>query len=157
MASIRASKRKMESVDSISAALAQVVRLSLSRAAFKRQAASADTELSQPSYALLRVLIDDGPQPVGQLATTAHMDVGMTTRRVQALVDAGHVTRHADGNDGRVSIVQVTTAGQRAADALQEVRREHLARALADWSADDLRQLDVLLNRFVNDTKETPI
>ena len=36
-------------------------------------------------------------------------------------------------------------------------RREHLARALADWTADDLRQLDVLLNRFVNDTKETPI
>ena len=49
MASIRASKRKMESVDSISAALAQVVRLSLSRAAFKRQATSADTELSHPS------------------------------------------------------------------------------------------------------------
>ena len=81
----------------------------------------------------------------------------MTTRRVQALVDAGHVTRHADGNDGRVSIVQVTEAGRRAADALQDVRREHLARALADWTADDLRQLDVLLSRFVNDTKETPI
>ena len=60
-------------------------------------------------------------------------------------------------NDGRVSIVQVTDAGRRAADALQDVRREHLARALADWTADDLRQLDVLLNRFVNDTKETPI
>jgi DNA-binding MarR family transcriptional regulator len=147
----------MDSVDSISATLAEVVRLSVSRSAFKRQAKSADTELSQPSYALLRVLIDEGPQPMGQLAAMAHMDVGMTTRRVQALVDAGHVTRHADGSDGRVSIVQVTEAGQRAADALKDVRRDHLARALSDWSAADLHQLDVLLTRFVDATKQTPI
>ncbi|PEG56813.1 winged helix-turn-helix transcriptional regulator [Mycolicibacterium boenickei] len=147
----------MDSVDSISATLARIVRLNLSRSAFKRQATTADTELSQPSYALLRVLIDEGPQPTGQLAKKAHMDVGMTTRRVQALVKAGLVTRHADLDDGRISIVTVTPAGETTAAALQDLRREHLARALSGWSATDLQQLDRLLSRFLDDTKQTPI
>ncbi|ALI28356.1 Transcriptional regulator, MarR family [Mycolicibacterium fortuitum] len=150
-------KRKMDSVDSISATLARIVRLNLSRSAFKRQATTADAELSQPSYALLRVLIDEGPQPTGRLAKMAHMDVGMTTRRVQALVKAGLVTRQADLDDGRISIVTVTDAGRKAATALQDLRREHLARALSGWSAADLQELDRLLARFLDDTKQTPI
>ncbi|MUL85020.1 winged helix-turn-helix transcriptional regulator [Mycobacterium sp. CBMA247] len=147
----------MNSVDSISATLARIVRLNLSRSAFKRQASTADAEMSQPSYTLLRVLIDEGPQPTGQLAKMAHMDVGMTTRRVQALVKAGLISRHADLDDGRVSIVQATAAGEKAAAALQDLRREHLARALSGWSAADLQELDRLLARFLNDTKQTPI
>ncbi|OCB11472.1 MarR family transcriptional regulator [Mycolicibacterium porcinum] len=150
-------KRKMDTVDSISATLARIVRLNLSRSAFKRQATTADAELSQPSYALLRVLIDEGPQPTGRLAKMAHMDVGMTTRRVQSLVKAGLITRHADLDDGRISIVTVTDAGKKAAAALQDLRREHLARALSGWSAADLQELDRLLARFLDDTRQTPI
>jgi DNA-binding MarR family transcriptional regulator len=152
-----ASTRKLESVDSISATLARVVRLSVSRSAFARQASAADTELSQPSYILLRVLIDEGALPMGRLANMAHMDVGMATRRVQALVDAGLVTRRADPSDGRVSVIDTTGAGERTAGALHEVRRNHLARALSDWSEAELQQFDGLLTRFLNDTKRTPI
>jgi len=149
--------RKLDSVDSISATLAQIVRLSVSRSAFARQASAADTELSQPSYLLLRVLIDEGPISMGRLASMAHMDVGMATRRVQALADAGLVARSADPSDRRVSVIATTAAGQHAAGALHEVRRDHLARALSDWSAAELQQFDRLLTRFLADTKETPI
>ncbi len=149
--------RKLDSVDSISATLARIVRLSVSRSAFARQASAADTELSQPSYTLLRVLIDEGPLSMGRLARMAHMDVGMATRRVQALADAGLVTRRADPSDGRVSLIDTTAEGQRAAATLHAVRRDHLARALSSWSASDLRQFDRLLTRFLNDTTETPI
>jgi DNA-binding MarR family transcriptional regulator len=149
--------RKLESVDSISATIARIVRLSVSRSAFARQASAADTELSQPSYTLLRVLIDEGPLPMGRLASLAHMDVGMTTRRVQALVDARLVARQADPHDGRVSVVRTTADGERAAGALHDVRRDHLARALADWSPNELQQFDRLLTRFLDDTMETPI
>ena len=152
-----ASTRDLDSVDSISATLARIVRLSVSRSAFARQASAAETELSQPSYILLRVLIDEGPLPMGHLARIAHMDLGMTTRRVQALVDAGLVTRHTDPSDGRVSVVDTTVAGQRAAGALHEVRRDHLARALTDWSATELQQFDRLLTKFLDDTRRTPI
>ena len=146
-----------DSVDSISATLARIVRLSVSRSAFARQASAADTGLSQPSYILLRVLIDEGPLPMGRLASLAHMDVGMATRRVQALVDDGLVTRRTDPGDGRVSVVDTTMAGERAAAALHEVRRDHLARALSDWSAAELQQFDRLLTKFLADTKQTPI
>lgn len=151
------STRKLDSVDSISATLARIVRLSVSRSAFARQASAADTGLSQPSYILLRVLIDEGPQPIGRLAGMAHMDVGMATRRVQALVDAGLVTRQPDPSDGRVSVIDTTAEGERAAGALHRVRRDHLARALSGWSATELRQFDQLLTKFLEDTKTTPI
>ena len=146
-----------DSVDAISATLARIVRLSVSRAAFARQASAADTELSQPSYVLLRVLIDEGPLPMGRLASLAHMDVGMATRRVQSLVDDGLVTRRTDPSDGRVCVIDTTVAGEHAAAALHEVRRDHLARALSDWSATELRQFDRLLTKFLADTKQTPI
>jgi DNA-binding MarR family transcriptional regulator len=146
-----------DSVDSISATLARIVRLSVSRSAFARQASAAGTELSQPSYLLLRVLVDEGPLPMGRLARMAHMDVGMATRRVQALVDSGLVTRRTDPADGRVSVIAITARGARAAAALHEVRRDHLARALSDWSAAELHQFDRLLTKFLEDTKKTPI
>lgn len=152
-----ASARRLDSVDSISATLARIVRLSVSRSAFARQSSAADTELSQPSYILLRVLIDEGPLPMGRLASMAHMDSGMTTRRVRALADAGLVARRADLADGRVSVIGTTAAGKRAAAALHEVRRDHLARALSDWSTADLRQFDRLLTNFLGDTRKTPI
>ena len=147
----------MDSVDSISATLARIVRLSVSRSAFARQSSAADTELSQPSYILLRVLIDEGSLPTGRLARMAHMDVGMATRRVQALVDAGLVTRRPDPRDGRVSVIDTTVEGERAAGALHEVRRDHLARALSDWSVAELQQFDRLLTKFLEDTRKTPI
>jgi DNA-binding MarR family transcriptional regulator len=148
---------KLDSVDSISATLSRIVRLSVSRSAFARQASAADTELSQPSYILIRVLIDEGPLPIGRLATMAHMDVGMATRRVQALADAGLVTRRTDPGDGRVSVIEATADGERAAGSLHEVRRDHLARALSDWSAAELQQFDRLLTKFLKDTTKTPI
>jgi DNA-binding MarR family transcriptional regulator len=106
---------------------------------------------------LLRVLLDEGPLSMGRLASMAHMDVGMATRRVQALVDSGLVTRRADPTDRRVSVIDYTPDGERAAGALREVRREHLARALSGWSAVELEQFDGLLTRFLADTTKTPI
>ncbi|CAM4422806.1 MarR family protein [Mycobacterium basiliense] len=149
--------RKLDSVASISATLAQIVRLSVSRSAFAGQASAANTALSQPSYMLLRVLIDEGPLPLSRLARLAHMDPGMATRRVRALIDSGLATRHTDPHDGRVSVIEATTDGQRAAGALHEVRRDHLARALSGWSPADLREFDRLLTKFLNDTRQTPI
>lgn len=152
-----ASSPKNESLDSISRTLAQVVRLTSSRSLFARQARAAGVDLTQPSYALLRVLIDGGPLAMGALARGAHMDVGMATRQVTALVDAGLVTRTPDPADARVAVVAVTRQGQRVAGRLQDARRRHLQRALAGWTAEELDQFDAFLTRFVADSIATPI
>ena len=148
---------KKDSLDSISRSLAQVMRLGGSRSMFARQAAAAGVELTQPSYVLLRLLIDIGPLATGALARAAHMDVGMTTRQVSALVDAKLVTRKADPTDARVSLVTVTQRGRRAAGALQDVRRGHLQRSLSGWRAAELAEFDRMLRRFLDDSLSTPI
>jgi DNA-binding MarR family transcriptional regulator len=105
----------------------------------------------------LRVLIDDGPLPMGALARGAHMDVGMATRQVTALVDAELVTRKPDPADLRVSLVAVTKQGRRVAGKLQDMRRRHLQRALSGWTTAELDQFDQFLIRFVADSTTTPI
>lgn len=144
-------------LDSINRTLTRIVRLSSSRAAFAAQACAADVVLSQPSYALLRILIDEGPQPISILARTAHMDLAMATRQLNSLGTAGLVLRHPDPADRRVSLVTATSEGQSAAAALQEVRRRHLERALAAWSGAELGEFDRLLARFLTDTTATSI
>lgn len=151
------SARKRETLDSISRTMSRIMRLSGSRSMFKRQADAAHVQLSQPSYMLLRVLADDGPLPMSQLARLAHMDLGMAARRVQSLQDDGMVVRESDLGDARRTMVGVTPVGQRAARALQDVRRDHLERALSGWSAAELRQFDGLLARFLADTTVTSI
>ncbi len=152
-----ASSPKNESLDSISRTLARVMRVSGSRAMFARQAAAAGVLLTQPSYLLLRVLIDDGPLAMGALARAAQMDVGMATRQVGALVEAGLVTRDPDPADARVSLVTPTERGRRVAGSLQDVRRRHLQRALSGWTAAELQEFDRLLTRFFDDSVGTPI
>jgi DNA-binding MarR family transcriptional regulator len=124
---------------------------------FARQAAAADVGLAQPSYVLLRTLVDEGPLPMGGLARIAHMDLGMAARQVSALVEAGHVVRQPDPEDGRVSLVAATKDGQRVARSLQDVRRRHLERALSGWSAAEVHEFDRLLTRFLADTTATSI
>jgi DNA-binding MarR family transcriptional regulator len=124
---------------------------------FARQAAAAGVVLTQPAYVLLRVLIDEGPQSMGALARSAHMDVGMATRQVSSLVDAELATREPDPADARVTLIAVTRTGRRVAGSLQEVRRRHLHRALSGWTGPELAEFDRLLTRFFGDSVDTPI
>jgi DNA-binding MarR family transcriptional regulator len=54
-----------------------------------------------------------------------------------------------------VSLVVVTRAGRRAGAALHAVRMRHLTASLDAWSERDLRTLDRLLTRFVDDMVAT--
>lgn len=140
---------------SINRTLSRLVRLSASRAAFGHQAAAAGVPLTQPSYALLRIMIDRDGVTMGELARLAHMDLGLATRQVGKLVDDGYAERRPDPTDGRVTRVSATPAGHEVAAALQAVRMAHLERSLAGWSDRDLRAFDSLLTRFVSDTEST--
>ena len=141
--------------DSINRAVGRLLRLHASRAAFAKSAAAAGVTLTQPTYLLLRQVIEHGPVPMGRLAELARMDVGMATREVAKLADDGLVERQPDPSDGRVALVVATRAGRRAGDALHAVRLRHLTRSLRGWSDRDVRTLDRLLTRFVDDMAAT--
>ncbi|WP_223163604.1 MarR family winged helix-turn-helix transcriptional regulator [Nocardioides humilatus] len=144
------------SIESVQRTLALLMRTSGARATFARQAAVGGVDLKQPAYVLLRTLVESGPVPTGELARRAHMDVGMATRQVSALVDDGLATRTPAPDDGRVTLVAPTAEGRDAASALMAVRSRHLRAALSDWSEDDLQTLDRLLSQFLTDTFSTP-
>ena len=143
-------------VRSVQLTLSRLMRVSGSRSTFARQAAAGGVALRQPSYDLLRVMIDAGPVAMGKLARLAHMDVGMATREVRSLVDEGLVARIPDPHDRRVTLVGLTDAGEAAVTALMEVRTRHLQKALSAWPKSDLEQLDQLLTKFLEDTFRTP-
>jgi DNA-binding MarR family transcriptional regulator len=143
------------SFDSINRAVGRLLRLNASRSAFAKSAAAARVTLTQPTYLLLRQVTEHGPVSMGRLAELARMDVGMATRAVGRLVEDGLVERQPDPHDGRVALVIATRAGRRASAALHAVRMRHLTSSLAGWSDRDLRTLDRLLTRFVDDMVAT--
>lgn len=141
--------------ESINRAVGRLLRLNASRAAFTRSANAAGVDLTQPTYLLLRQVVEHGPVAMGRLAELAQMDVGMATRQVTRLVDDGFVERRTDPADGRVALVTATRSGRRTANALAAVRNRHLTQSLQGWSDRDLRTLDRLLTRFVDDMAAT--
>lgn len=143
-------------VRSVQLTLSRLMRVSASRSTFARQAAAGGVTLRQPSYDLLRVMVELGPIRMGELARRAHMDVGMATREAQALVEEGLVDRTPDPHDRRVTLVALTEAGRAAVTSLMEVRARHLQEALSAWSKSDLELLDQLLTKFLEDTFRTP-
>lgn len=143
-------------VRSVQLTLSRLMRVSASRSTFARQAAAGGVTLRQPSYDLLRVMVELGPIRMGELARRAHMDVGMATREAQSLVDEGLVDRTPDPQDRRVTLVALTEAGRAAVTSLMEVRARHLQEALSAWSKTDLELLDQLLTKFLEDTFRTP-
>jgi DNA-binding MarR family transcriptional regulator len=71
-----------------------------------------------------------------------------TVRLVDRLVDAG-LARRVSGVDGRVSHLELTTAGRRAARRVSQARAGVLAGALAGLSPAERKTFDRLLSRVL--------
>jgi DNA-binding MarR family transcriptional regulator len=110
-----------------------------------RVAAKLDLSLSQ-----LRVLFllegGDRDFAVHELAEAIGLSVGATSRAVDCLVRAGHVSRREDSVDRRLKRIAITAKGKRAmvgfaaarraglrrfAAGLEDAEREEMSRALA--------------------------
>jgi DNA-binding MarR family transcriptional regulator len=97
-----------------------------------------------------------GPARVGQLAEEARVHVSVMSRTVSSLERAGLVARTADPVDGRAQLLELTPAGSAALDQGRSWVTDYLSVRLAAWDADDLRQLNVLLRRVIDDLTAPP-
>ena len=68
---------------------------------------------------------------MGDLGRRLGIAPSTLTRNLQRLLDAGHVTREADGSDGRAAVVALTALGRTQADKLE--RQE-------EWFAGEILQ-----------------
>ena len=91
-----------------------------------------------------------GPLSVNDLAGYANLNKGQASRAAQTLVEKGLVRKEAAPSDGRGVVLSLTPAGSKMwarSQGLIERRNEEITECL---SAEELRTLDVLLDRLVS-------
>lgn len=103
---------------------------------------------------VLGLLIEKGPQRVGEIANALGTDPSTVSRKVAALVDVGLVERRVDPDDGRAHLLAATPAGERKCVDGRRRRIDMVASVLAEWPEDSRRQLATLLARFADGMQE---
>jgi MarR family transcriptional repressor of emrRAB len=71
------------------------------------------------------------------------------TRILDELVAEKLVTRMPEERDGRRFVIQITSAGRKAANAAAPRMTEPLQRAFSDLTPEELAQLDTLLRKVI--------
>ena len=99
---------------------------------------------------VLGLLVEKGPQRVGEIAQTLGTDPSTVSRKVAALVDAGLVERRVDPADGRAHLLAATAAGERKSVDGRRYRIDLVTAVLAEWPEESRHQLATLLARFAD-------
>jgi DNA-binding MarR family transcriptional regulator len=128
------------------AALASELRTSLTRLRRRLRQMRPETSLSLGQMAALGTLDRHGPMTPGDLAAHERVQPPSMTRMVNALEQAGYVSRTPHPSDGRQVVVALTEAGTRV---LKEDRRQREA-----WLAQRLRDLTAQERELLHEAAE---
>lgn len=131
----------------------QLLRLSRRSQAIHVRTSSGEVVLERSSYGILCLILDDGPQRLGTIATAFTLDPSTITRQVQAVEKAGLAIKTVDPSDRRASLLSLTDQGREAIETARGYRRDILAKVIADWPADERESFGASLTKF-NDTVE---
>jgi DNA-binding MarR family transcriptional regulator len=116
-----------------------------------RMLAAAADNVEWSSHIVLRCVANDGPMRAGALAEAIQSDPSTVSRQVATLVKDGLLERRSDPEDGRASLLVVTERAEAVLAEHDEIRLNHFANLVEDWSATDLRRFAALLGRFALD------
>src|SRR5436190_19031010 len=100
-----------------------------------------ETGLSAARLSALSVLVFGGARTLGELAAAEHVRPATMTPLVQALEEAGLVTRERDARDGRVTRIRATSKGERVMWRGRERRVERLASLLGRLAVGEVAQI----------------
>ena len=117
------------------------VSVGLGRRRLRQQQAPGD--LTFPETAALARLDRCGAATSAQLAREEQISPQSMGATLGALQDRGLVDRHADPADGRRVVLTITAKGLAALRERRSARVDQLADGMADFSAEELRQLMV--------------
>ncbi|GAA4667775.1 MarR family winged helix-turn-helix transcriptional regulator [Streptomyces buecherae] len=108
----------------------------------------ARNSMDRAAYLLLNRLDQEGEMGVKKLALSMGIDSSTVTRQVAPLVDTGMVKRTSHPEDGRAVVLQLSPRGKARLEEVRSSRRELMAIATEDWTADERDQFCTLLTRF---------
>lgn len=100
------------------------------------------------AVAVLALLDRHGAMRMGRLAELLAVDMSVTSRHVTHCADRGWITRSPDPDDRRSRILTLTAEGTEKLTELSDRYVQALAGCLADWSDDDVDQLNSQLARL---------
>lgn len=101
--------------------------------------------VNEQKWRVLRVLQEQGPLELSQVATEACLLLSSLTRMVGPMQAEGLVTRHTPPKDRRKTILQISDAGTALIQRHAMESREIFARIEAEFGADRLELLLDLL------------
>jgi DNA-binding MarR family transcriptional regulator len=136
------------------------IRVAAQRPAYRTQLLQ---QLDQPgTLAELRLLRAVQRRSKGKTRPTIRdvaADLGIeqstASRSVARAVTHGYLSKQASPDDQRECLLTLTHAGRRYLTQVTARRRALLARSVAEWSAEDLDRLVVLMNRLTDDIEGT--
>ncbi|MFD3485521.1 MarR family winged helix-turn-helix transcriptional regulator [Streptomyces sp. NPDC058665] len=100
------------------------------------------------SAAVLALLEQHGEMRMSRLAELLAVDMSVTSRHVAHAAERGWIERAPDLADRRSRILRLTPAGRELLDELSRRTTEMFARALSDWTDDEVGQLNTMLARL---------
>ncbi|MEU6129623.1 MarR family winged helix-turn-helix transcriptional regulator [Saccharopolyspora sp. NPDC047091] len=113
----------------------------------------ARTDLPYAASGLLGELVHCGESRASELAAHRFVDASVVSRQVSQLETAGLITRRADPQDRRVSLLRATEEGEQALARIERHRAEWLSSALSDWDDSRVRDLAELLDHAASDLR----
>jgi DNA-binding MarR family transcriptional regulator len=131
------------------------IRRSQRRRTLQRRAAGDDTPAAEAAVFqvldALEAAADAGRgMTVTAVADALGVDQPRASRLVAQAIDARLVRRGADPNDGRRSLLTLTTRGRKVLAAAHRTRRAAVEAALAGWSPEDRDAFARLFGAFVS-------
>jgi len=122
--------------------LGHQLRQTVLRLARRVRAERADDAMSDGKLSVLFLLANEGAQTLGSLSEHERVTPPSMNRTINALVDAGLVTRVADARDGRKVAIDVSDAGRRLVKETRRRRDAWFASRLATLDPDERATLD---------------
>lgn len=113
-----------------------VIRLSV-----PKESLGGDQHLDRAGYWLLLRVSEQEPMRLSELAEVANLDLSTVSRQVRDLAGAGLLDKVRDPQDGRATLLSLTTRGASVLEAVSEARRDVLAEAVSDWTEDEQDEL----------------
>jgi DNA-binding MarR family transcriptional regulator len=110
--------------------------------------------LDRSEYLLLSELDKQSPLAINSLAETLMLNLSTASRQVSALERKKLIRRFPDPNNGRISLVEMTSEGIDALKKVQKARYHVYTEVLQDWTTEELNTLETRLIRLNQDFKK---
>jgi DNA-binding MarR family transcriptional regulator len=111
-------------------------------------------KLDRSEYLLLSELDEQGAVAINALAGQLKLNLSTASRQVAALETKEYIRRFPDPQNGRISLIEITSEGKEILHRVQKARHDVYSEILQGWTTEELQILERNLHRLNSDFKK---